>query len=58
VLCIALTCITDRKELLESYYASLGRIEGDRFDACFDSNSRPPEIDMDRILRYEERMHR
>jgi hypothetical protein len=39
-------------------HQSLIRIEGDRFDARFDHDSLPPEEDMDRILRYEERMQR
>jgi hypothetical protein len=53
-----LTCITNRKEFLESYYAALGRIEGDRSDAWFDYNSLLAGDDMDRVLRYEERIHR
>ena len=53
-----LTYITDRKGFLDSTYKSLIRIEGDRSDARFDHDSLPPEDDMDRILRYEERMHR
>ena len=53
-----LTYITDRKGFLDSMYKSLIRIEGDRSDARFDHDSLPPEEDMDRILRYEERMHR
>ena len=53
-----LTCVTDRKELVESLYESLINIEGERSDARFDHSSLLPEDDMDRILRYEERMHR
>jgi hypothetical protein len=53
-----LTYITDRKGFLDSMYKSLIKIEEDRFDARFDHDSLPPEDDMDRILRYEERMHR
>jgi hypothetical protein len=53
-----LTYITDRKRFLDPMYKSLIRIEGDRSDARFDHDSLPPEEDMDRILRYEERMHR
>ena len=53
-----LRCITNRKRLLESHYEGLCRIEGDRSDARFDFDSLLPEDDMDRILRYEERMHR
>lgn len=53
-----LASITNRRELLESDYASLGRIEQKRSDARFDHDSLLPGGDMDRILRYEERMHR
>ena len=53
-----LTCITDRKELLESYCRGLDQIEENRSDARFDYEALLPEDDMDRILRYEERMHR
>jgi hypothetical protein len=53
-----LTCITDRKEFLETYYAALNGIEGDRCDSRYDYNSLVSENDMNRILRYEERMHR
>jgi hypothetical protein len=53
-----LTFITDRKEFLDHIYKSLIRIKGKRSDAQFDHNCLLPEHDMDRILRYEERMHR
>jgi hypothetical protein len=53
-----LTCITDRKEFLDDIYKSLIRIEGERSDEQFDHNCLLPEHDMDKILRYEERMHR
>ena len=53
-----LTYISDRKGFLDSMYKSLIRIEDDRSDARFDHDSLPPEDDMDRILRYEERMHK
>jgi hypothetical protein len=53
-----LACITDRRVSLQSHYDSRTRIEGDRSDARFDYKSLLPEGDMDRILRYEERMHR
>jgi hypothetical protein len=53
-----LTCIGSRKELLESHYKSLCHIDGERSDARFDFDSLLPEEDMDRILRYEDRMHR
>ena len=53
-----LACIVDRTESLEVSYESLCRIDGQRFDARFDHGALLPEADMDRILRYEERMHR
>jgi hypothetical protein len=53
-----LSCITDRKESLDSMYRAFTRVEGDRADARFDHHALPPIEDMDRILRYEERMHR
>ena len=53
-----LSCITDRKESLGSMYRAFSRVEGDRSDARFDHHALPPVEDMDRILRYEERMHR
>jgi hypothetical protein len=46
------------KEFLETYYAALNGIEGDRCDSRYDYNSLVSENDMNRILRYEERMHR
>ena len=53
-----LTCIAGRKELLELNYKGLCHIEGQRSDARFDFDCFPPEEHMDRILRYEDRMHR
>jgi hypothetical protein len=53
-----LSCITDRKESLDSMYKALSRVEGDRSDARFDHYALPPVEDVDKILRYEERMHR
>jgi hypothetical protein len=53
-----LACITDRRESLQSHYDGRTSIEDDRSDARFDYKSLLPEGDMDRILRYEERMHR
>jgi hypothetical protein len=52
------SCITDRKESLESMYRAFTRVERDRSDARFDHHALPPAEDMDKILRYEERMHR
>jgi hypothetical protein len=53
-----LVCITDRRVSLQSHYDGRTSIEGDRSDARFDYKSLLPEDDMDRILRYEDRMHR
>jgi hypothetical protein len=53
-----LACITDRKEFLEARHGSICRMEDQQSDARFDYDSLVPEEDMDRILRYEERMHR
>jgi hypothetical protein len=53
-----LSCITDRKKSLDSMYKAFTCVEGDRSDARFDYHALPPIEDMDRILRYEERMHR
>jgi hypothetical protein len=53
-----LACITERRALLQSYYDGRTSIEDNRSDARFDYNSLLPEGDMDRIFRYEERMHR
>ncbi|MGE5733847.1 MAG: hypothetical protein ACM34E_02045 [Acidobacteriota bacterium] len=53
-----LSCITDRKESLGSMYRAFSRVEGDRSDARLDHHALPPVENMDRILRYEERMHR
>jgi hypothetical protein len=53
-----LACITDRRASLQSQYDGRTSNEGDRSDARSDYRSLLPEGDMDRILRYEERMHR
>jgi hypothetical protein len=53
-----LACITDRRVSLQSYCNGQTAIEDDRSDALFDYKSLLPEDDMERILRYEERMHR
>jgi len=55
---VFLTCITNRREILESFSDALARTEGRRSDARSDYQALLPEDDMDRILRYEERMHR
>jgi hypothetical protein len=52
------TCIMDRKESLNSMYSALSRSQGDKWEARFDFNSLLPEHDMDRVLRYEEKMQR
>jgi len=53
-----LTLITNRKEFLESVYKAATSIEGHRYDDQMAHGSLPPTEDMDKILRYEERMHR
>ncbi len=53
-----LTCIIARKELLDSMYKALLRIEEDRSESLVDYNALAPGEEMDRILRYEEQMHR
>jgi hypothetical protein len=53
-----LSCITDHKKFLDCMYNFLSRIQGDRSDARCDLHALPLENDMDKILRYEERMHR
>ena len=53
-----LTRITECRESLDSIYKGLIRIEGDRSVSLLDYNALPPDEEMDRILRYEERMHR
>jgi hypothetical protein len=53
-----LECITNRRVSLQSHYDGRTSIEGKRSDARFAYKSLLPEEDMDRILRYEDRMHR
>jgi hypothetical protein len=53
-----LSCIKDCKRSLHSMYDAFARIQGDRSDARMNHHALPPVEDMDRILRYEERMHR
>lgn len=53
-----LACITDHRMSLQSHYDGLTSIENNRSDARFDYRSLMPEGDMDRILRYEDRMHK
>jgi hypothetical protein len=54
--------VTDVPQFIQTtlghIYKSLIGIEGERSDAQFDHNCLLPEHDMDRILRYEESMHR
>jgi hypothetical protein len=53
-----LACIASRKESLESEHNALSSIQNQRSDAQFDFDSLLPEDDMERVLRYEERMQR
>jgi hypothetical protein len=53
-----LTSITGTKEALELEHRLVCSMQDERSDANFDHNSLLPERDMERILRYEERMHK
>jgi hypothetical protein len=53
-----LSCITDRKKSLVSMYDAFSRVQGDQSEAHSGHHALPTAEDMDRILRYEERMHR
>jgi hypothetical protein len=53
-----LACVTARRVSLQSHYDGRTSIENSRSDARFDYKALLPEDDMDRILRYEERLHR
>jgi hypothetical protein len=53
-----LSCITDRKKSVDSMYEAFSRVQGDQYEAHSGHHSLPTAEDMDRILRYEERMHR
>jgi hypothetical protein len=53
-----LSCITDRKKSLVSMYDAFSRVQGDQYAAHSGHHALPTAEDMDRILRYEERMHR
>jgi hypothetical protein len=53
-----LTCIAQRKAFLDPMFTALTQTQGDRFAAKLDRNLLLPEEDMDRVLRYEERMYR
>jgi hypothetical protein len=53
-----LELIADNKRFLDSFCKSLLRSADDRFEAQSDYQALVSEADMDRILRYEERMQR
>jgi hypothetical protein len=53
-----LSCIKDRKQSLDSMYDAFARIREDQHEARSDHQTLPQVEDMDRILRYEERIHR
>lgn len=53
-----LMCISDRKKWLEAHYRSLCRMEDRASDIKFNYEALVPEADMERILRYEERVFR
>jgi len=53
-----LACVSGHKESLEFVHNDLTYRQNERSEARFEYDSLPLEHDMDRILRYEERMHR
>jgi hypothetical protein len=53
-----LTCVMARKEVLDSMYKAFIGIEENRSESLGDYNALAPGEEMDRIFRYEERMHR
>jgi hypothetical protein len=55
---LVLTCIMNRRKSLSSWYNGLTANEGERYEARSDQESLPPDDDMDKVIRYEERMHR
>jgi hypothetical protein len=50
--------LTNLKASLESTHGAQSRVQDQRSEIRFDYEALLPEADMDRILRYEERMHR
>jgi hypothetical protein len=50
--------LTNLKASLESTHGHQSRVQDQRSEIRFDYEALIPEADMDRILRYEERMHR
>jgi hypothetical protein len=53
-----LSCVLERKHNLENYYDSLLRVRADKEEAQSDFEALPPEAEIQRIFRYEERMLR
>jgi hypothetical protein len=53
-----LTCISDHKQFVESLFESVCRSDEDQSEARSDYKALLPGPDMDRVFRYEERMHR
>jgi hypothetical protein len=50
--------VTNLKVSLELMHAAQSRLQDQRSEIRFEYDALPKEADMDRILRYEERMHR
>jgi len=50
--------LTNLKASIESMHAAQSRLQDQRSDIRFDYDALPRDADMDRILRYEERMYR
>jgi|SRR5215472_5672460 len=53
-----LTYISDNKDFLESYFATACEIDEETSDVRCDYEALLPEAEMERVLRYEERIHR
>jgi hypothetical protein len=53
-----LSCVAEIKESLEPMHDTQVRVQDQRSDMSFDRDALLPEKDMERILRYEERMYR
>lgn len=55
---VLLAVLVERKKVLETYHWAVSETNERQSDALADHNALLPETDMDRVLRYEERMYR
>jgi hypothetical protein len=53
-----LTCVSNRKDFVNWVYGGAVRMQGDREEDQMAYSSLPPTEDMDKILRYEERIYK